>query len=476
MDFFKISNKNVNKSVDNIYNSLWMEKSKSIGLQPVCLFFGVFIVGLYSLKGVTRPILFPDSEGYLYIAKMMNGGGRWWESTRPPGYPLFIYIGYLLTSSWKAVAYIQVGISALASLALYYLIRRHTVRNFAMVTAFLIMVDPLIIHWHAITLTESVATSSLLIWVALKVYILKNCKWDSLCLFLSICSDLCLILIKPVFFLLPLGTYFYLLLIMGLHKFIYRKWILPQPTTVLYLILVSTLFNVLLIFIQTSRVHKQIGRYEMSTLTSYNHMGNAMRWGYLKKEFCPESGCAPQTLAAIKAYHELAETISPFKVSIQVVQNNPQWSRSEVVEATLKDIFWPRVMEVSAHSLKDVKLMIENRSMYHNSGDLLNSINYKNFYKKLHSLFSFIAIPAIGLMAFLVLFISLGKRPAPYFTLIICGLATSYLIVVSAVGVYNEFGRLVVPYLPLYHGFLLTLLYRLLVDYIPYIFKFFRFN
>lgn len=112
----------------------------------------------------------PDQREYLECAREFGRGGemryfdarfgQWIYAARPPGYPMFIW---LCGTSVRTVQLAQAGLDALTALAAFLLVKRLGLGRWSLLAAAGVSLNPLLIYFSSLLLTETLYTT-LLTW------------------------------------------------------------------------------------------------------------------------------------------------------------------------------------------------------------------------------------------------------------------------------------------------------------------------
>ena len=144
--------------IRSLPRSAWM----LIGVMAVIRFGFTFVIGLDEGRLVE-----PDSNDYLLNAHALLDDGRFWSSPgsgepefeRTPGYPLFIAAIFAMTGrSVLAVALVQSVVSVLVAVPMFLLARRLFNERVGVVAIVLLLLDPLLMYFGSLILTETLAT------------------------------------------------------------------------------------------------------------------------------------------------------------------------------------------------------------------------------------------------------------------------------------------------------------------------------
>ena len=229
-------------------------------LLKICLFMYIYATNDLSIFHGN------DTPTYLQpIINLINGNGYIlnsgiYETSRPPGYPLILGLGYLLGSVEVVTIMIQIVVT---TIAIYYVYKVSLLiyesKTFALISASLLSIEPMsMIFSSGLLLTESLLMSFIIFFTYNFLLFLKSRELKYL-LFFTFFSIVALY-IKPVMLFLPL--------IMGVYLFFKRV-----EFKFIFLFLSLFYLSASIWMIRNSEV---CGEYRFSTISTTNISYNAL--------------------------------------------------------------------------------------------------------------------------------------------------------------------------------------------------------
>jgi hypothetical protein len=152
------------------------------------------------LHGGIHPLIFPDSLEYLAQASVGHGFGRFFDTKRTPGYPVFLGLVALVNNTPAAIVVAQVLIVLLTNALAFAITARLSGSIVAgTVGAVLVAANPWFSQWEQAILTEALATMLLLVVAGLWVRFEANPSWKRGALLGGACAAL--VVVRPAFVL-----------------------------------------------------------------------------------------------------------------------------------------------------------------------------------------------------------------------------------------------------------------------------------
>jgi len=212
---------------------------------------------------VYHPILWPDSHGYLKLAKAMTNFDITNDlGARTPIYPLFISV--LKLDNWS-IFFTQSLLGIATSMFLYSIFTRLSGKPVVgLIGALVHSLNPSTLFFEANILSETLTTFLVCLTIFFAFSVVNNGKLrPSACFLVGITSSLAG-LTKPLFQLLPIA----LMLVVIYAQYSRRSWLLIKN---ILLSASSILIPFLILIVGWSYVnYNRFGYFTVSTLTGYN--------------------------------------------------------------------------------------------------------------------------------------------------------------------------------------------------------------
>jgi len=209
-----------------------------------------------------HPVLWPDSEGYLRLARAMTNFDITNDlGARTPIYPLFLAM--LKSNKW-AIFLVQSLLGIVTSVFLYYIFTRLSGKAIVgLISGLVHSLNPSTLFFEASILTETLTTFLICLTVSSTFTIVDNSKWrPSTCFIMGIASSLAG-LTRSLFQLLPI------VLILVVTSARYSRW-RPLDIKNFFLSTSSILLPFLILIVGWSYVnYSRFGYFTVSTLTGY---------------------------------------------------------------------------------------------------------------------------------------------------------------------------------------------------------------
>ena len=224
------------------------------------------------------PLLFPDSSGYISVAKQFNNFELPNFSQRTFVYPLYLSV-FTAIGNLKAAVYGQVVIGALSVSILYLIIAKltHNSRLVFLITA-IAGLDYYVIFYQSAIISETIAVFVVLSFIyAHTVKINQSLSFKSaLPLFLI---DLLVIFTRPIYVLLPISVYFY-------HIFLNRfsNWNKREIKKNLTIFLIGIGINLFVVAGWSYFNYARYGFFGFSDISDINLLGKIVQYNYIDTE------------------------------------------------------------------------------------------------------------------------------------------------------------------------------------------------
>jgi len=415
-----------------------MKKTNTI----ILLFIYSLVVSALLFDWKSAPIHFSDSTSYLEASDFFLGKGSLARFVdRPPSYPLFLVFFDLIGNKGISV-YGQIVINALSIVILFLISLRLGLRlKYAIALALIAAWNGEVASYQATILTETLTVFLLLFWFLSRLWmtdkIISNKKWVTIYLL-----DVSLLLIKPIFIILPILSY----VLLGLFQWYFKKTNLQIKKIILGIVLSFVIISGWSFLYYLDR-----GIFTFSSISTVNFLGKLNQYGYLRQpEKIPEN--IEPDLKFINKNARIDGFYDPYEIIKKLKERNIY---SEKRLKIINEYFFRN--RYFDFLLKSLRLTISNLSIVPEIYSNLFIYNYLPFvsYDKAVSIQNDIwlliyilgEIGIIGILSgALILFQRRQRKDVVMATrMIMLVIVVAYVILMGTFFSYSEYGRLRVP-------------------------------
>ncbi len=248
---------------------MWGLKKKlenNLWVWLVILFFWSLLVNLLFIDFTKGPTLFPDSFGYIRLAKDVFDLSLPFYKVRTPSYPLFLSA---FSGNLNNVVYIQVVLGAFSAVFLYLIIVK-IVKNrlWSFLMTMVLVFDYQIVNFQASILTEGLVVPLFLLFIYL--HLVKGRKklfWS------RVVVDLFLIFLKPMLLVLPIGFYIARLVFGWQDKRLVKRAV------------GAIIINLVFISGWGWLYYRRTGLVGLTSISEINMLGKMTHYGFLDEEY-----------------------------------------------------------------------------------------------------------------------------------------------------------------------------------------------
>lgn len=405
----------------------------------LALFVFSLIVNLVLFNWKYTPIFYPDSHGYISIAKEIANLHFPDLSIRTPIYPFYLSVFHLFGNMNWAM-YGQIFFAAF-SIPLFYLIIRKVIKLdwLAAVITAIIALDYQIINFQSIILTESLSVFLLLLSLHLHIATFDK-KLRAKNFLLLVLVDLLLLFLRPSYIIFPAALYVLKIIFTYVLK---RKRKYLRNLKYFYL---GIGVNIVAVIAYCFLMSSFYGFFGMTKVSDVNLTGKVMQYGYLNPNLSPEDHptIVQKAIESVKKYGTEG---GPYKIVNDLEKENEKGMNNvkkvnnyfikrnffnyvkESIKLIPKVFNWPRAF----YTYTDITA---GSRTFHLTNLFFNFLN--NF-----KVFGFLASLIIGI------YLIVKKRKKELIALVLVLSAVFYTILISATFSPSEYIRLRIAAEPL---------------------------
>lgn len=235
--------------MNNFYISGLLKKTKQIPhLLPIALMTVLFlIIQIHFLRLKPLYFIYPDSDSYINLAKLMQNKHIFTDTNRTSGYPLFIFLNDVIAGSvnYKIIVLSQSILMLIAAIEIYFISLYLTKNNYISLVAGLLAASNLyILSWERYIITEPVAYFCLVTTLFSLCWYLKKKSKISLSFLIFFCAYL--VLVRPNYIFIPPLIFIFLISVSLMEKSLKKQWnkIILFITCVSFLVGLNVIGNV----------------------------------------------------------------------------------------------------------------------------------------------------------------------------------------------------------------------------------------